>query len=82
MAIVNFAIPKALEQRVNKTIRERGFASKAEFFRMAAFSYMHSDSEETELEKLSALTEAVRQEVIKKFKGKKLPSLREQLADI
>ncbi|HLD61007.1 MAG TPA: ribbon-helix-helix domain-containing protein [Patescibacteria group bacterium] len=36
MSIVNFSIPAKLDQQIKKTIKEKGFASKAEFFRFAA----------------------------------------------
>ena len=82
MSIVNFAIPPALDKRVNKTIRERGFASKAEFWRMAAFNYMQNDGGENIEDRLNALSRAISQEVERKFKGKRLPSGREQLANL
>lgn len=42
MAVVNFNIPTKLNQQVLKTVREKGFASKAEFFRFAALSALGS----------------------------------------
>ena len=42
MSIVNFSIPTALENRVKAAVKERGFASKAEFFRNAAMQYLES----------------------------------------
>jgi len=80
MATINFLIPKALERQVNETIRKRGFASKAEFFRMAAFNYLNTGEKVTAEERLDALTKAIKEEVSRKYKGKKLPSLDEQLA--
>jgi hypothetical protein len=40
MPIINFAVPATLDKRINRTIKERGFASKAEFFRFAAIQFM------------------------------------------
>ena len=40
MSIVNFSIPKTLEQRIVMTMKHRGFTSKAEFFRFAAMDYI------------------------------------------
>lgn len=40
MSIVNFAIPKTLEKRIEQTIKEQGFSSKAEFFRSIAINYI------------------------------------------
>ena len=34
--VVNFSVPKNLERQIVKTVRSKGFASKAEFFRFAA----------------------------------------------
>ncbi len=36
MAIINFSVPTTLNNRIKKTVKEKGFASKAEFFRFAA----------------------------------------------
>lgn len=82
MAIINFLIPEALERQVNETIRKRGFASKAEFFRMAAFNYMNTGEQVTAEERLDALTKAIKEEVARKYKGRRLPSAREQLANL
>lgn len=43
MPIINFSIPKNLDDRVKMVVREKGFASKAEFFRYCAVQYMDSD---------------------------------------
>ena len=82
MATINFLIPKALERQVNETIRKRGFASKAEFFRMAAFNYINAKEDVTVEERLAALTQAIKEEVSRKYKGRRLPSAREQLANL
>jgi len=84
MAIVNFAIPKNLEKRVESTVKEKGFASKAEFFRFAAIYFMdildrRAGSEE---ERLQHLTQALQKEISQRYRGQRIPSLREQLADV
>lgn len=43
MAVINFSIPKNLDDRIKTVIREKGFASKAEFFRYCVVQYMDSD---------------------------------------
>lgn len=45
MPIVNFFIPKNLDDRIQETIKEKGFATKAEFFRYCAVRYIDSDKE-------------------------------------
>lgn len=85
MPIVNFSIPRNLEARVNWVIEHRGFASKAEFFRLAAMNFIdlvepsRSFDVDREIEILSA---AIKKEVLEQYKGKKIPSLKEQMADI
>ena len=84
MAIVNFAIPKNLEKRVESTVKEKGFASKAEFFRFPAIYFMdildrRAGNEE---ERLQYLTQALQREISQRYRGQKLPSLKEQLADV
>ncbi|MBU4331569.1 ribbon-helix-helix domain-containing protein [Patescibacteria group bacterium] len=84
MAIVNFSIPTTLEKRVGQTIREKGFSSKAEFFRYAAIYFIDvvDDSAISEDERIKYLSDAITREVIKKFHNKKIPPVEEQLADI
>jgi len=83
MSIVNFSIPRVLERRVEKTIKEKGFVSKAEFFRMAAMYFLEADTLPMNEEKrLHYLTDAIKQEVIQKYHGKRIPSVRKQLTDI
>ena len=82
MPTINFIIPTALNKQVETTIRKRGFASKAEFFRMAAFNYMNANEKVSAEERLDALTKAIKEEVERKYWGRKLPSAREQLANI
>ena len=82
MSIVNFAVPKALEKKVNKVIRERGFASKAEFWRSLATNYLDETLQAYEQARTKYLIESISRLVDTKFHGRKLPSLDEQLADI
>lgn len=83
MAIVNFAIPKNLEQRVNAVIKEKGFGSKAEFFRFAAIHFIDvMQKPQSEEARFAYLTSEVVKEVGKQYGKRTLPSAREQLADL
>ena len=84
MSVVNFSIPKALEKRINKIISEKGFASKAEFFRYSAIHYIDvvSTSTTEKIEQIDELGRLIGEEVKRLYKGKKLPSPEEQLKDI
>lgn len=84
MAIINFSIPKTLEQRVNQTIKEKGFASKAEFFRFAAISFIDSSVKKQidEDERFNYLAQSLSKAISKKYKGKEIESLKNQLADL
>ena len=82
MAIVNFEVPAALDRRIKKTIKERGFASKAEFFRMAAFNYFIKDPDQQDRDEINKLTKEISRLVEVKFRGKKIPSVRDQLANL
>lgn len=81
MAIVNFAVTKNFDSRVKQLIKVKGFSSKAEFFRFAAIYLMDILDKPvvSEDDKFKYLTQAVSQEVVKQFKGKKLPTVTEQL---
>lgn len=84
MSIVNFSIPPTLEKRVGQIIKEKGFSSRAEFFRFAAIQFIDVINKPitSEEERFDYLSNALQQEIIKQFRGKKLPSAEEQLADI
>ena len=82
MAIINFEIPESLEKRVNQAIAEKGFVSKAEFFRMAAVYFLDSDKHIPEDVKTQHLVEAIRQEISNKYKGKKAPAVEDQVKDL
>ena len=84
MSVVNFSIPKRLEKRVEETIQEKGFASKAEFFRFAAMYFMDILDRKTknEDEHFEYLTSVLQDEISENYRGKKIVSLREQMADV
>jgi len=80
MAIVNFAIPKTLDKRVKEVMEEKGFASKAEFFRSAAMYFMDVINKpfKSEDDELEFLVKQIEDKVARAYDGKKLPSAREQ----
>ena len=84
MAVVNFSIPKRLEKRVDETIQEKGFASKAEFFRFAAMYFMDilERKPKNEEERFEHLTRALNEEISERYRGQKIAPLRDQLADV
>ena len=84
MAIINFSIPKTLEQRINATIKEKGFASKAEFFRFAAMFFIDSSisNKINEDERFNFLTQSLSKAISKKYKDSPIDFLQEQLNDI
>ena len=84
MAIVNFSIPRNLEKRVRETIHQKGFASKAEFFRFAAIYFMDILGRRVgnEEDRFKHLTDALQREIGVRYHGKRLPSASEQLADL
>lgn len=87
MPIVNFSIPKTLEKRIDKTVQEKGFASRAEFFRLAAIHQLSIPQEilnekAKEEAKTQYLVKAIQEKVSQNYKGKKIPSIKEQLKDI
>jgi len=84
MSVVNFTIPKTFEKRMKETIKKKGFASKAEFFRFAAMYVMDATDRSvgSEEARFEALTSSIHEEVSHKFRGRKLPSPESQLADL
>ena len=74
MAIINFTIPKNLERRVEDTIKEKGFVSKAEFFRFAAIYFMDilERRRGSEEERLKYLTDVLQKEISLNYRGKKM----------
>jgi len=84
MSVVNFTIPKPLEQKIADAIEQQGFASKAEFFRFAALRALEAfQGQMNTLDRDYALVMQKLAETMKrKYRGKKLPPLEEQLADL
>ena len=84
MSNINFSIPKTLEKQVEQVVKQKGFSNKAEFFRFAAINFINivNKLEVDEEERFNYLTKALSQEVVKKYRGKKIPLLKKQLAGI
>ena len=84
MSNINFSIPKTLEKQVAQVVKQKGFNNKAEFFRFAAINFINivNKLEVDEEERFNYLTKALSQEVVKKYRGKKIPLLKKQLAGI
>jgi len=84
MSTINLSIPKTLDQQVAQVVKQKGFSNKAEFFRFAAINFINivNKLEINEEKRFDYLTKALSEEVIKKYHGKKIPSLKQQLADI
>lgn len=84
MAIVNFMLPRTLERRIGDTLKEKGFASKAEFFRFAAVHFLDVLNKPivSEHERFAYLTDALHEEIALRYHGKKLSSLEEQLGKL
>ncbi len=84
MSIVNFAISQPLEQKINKAIKEYGFASKAEFFRFAAMGLITKTKhpELNEEEKFAQAAQKLSKTIHQIYGGKKLPSVEKQFADL
>lgn len=84
MSVINFTVTKPLETRIKQAIKERGFTSKAEFFRFAALQlierpiFSQSIPDDVYNRSLGKLGKAIK----KKYRGKKLPSLEDQLSDL
>ncbi|MBU4600476.1 ribbon-helix-helix domain-containing protein [Patescibacteria group bacterium] len=84
MSIVNFAVSKPLEQKINQAIKEYGFASKAEFFRFAAMDLVTKIKHPAlnEEEKFAQSAQKLSKTIHQIYGGKKLPSVEEQFADL
>lgn len=84
MSIVNFSIPKTLEQRVSTIMKQKGFASKAEFFRFAAIYFIDimNKANVSEDDRFQILTTALNKELRVRYGNKQLPSAAQQLADL
>lgn len=80
MSVINFKISETLDEQLDKIIKQKGFQSKAELFRFAVFSYISSLNKfSNEDEEFAYLESKLARLLTKKYKGKKLPSLRKQL---
>ena len=82
MSIVNFSIPQALNEKIQKTINDQGFSSKAEFFRFAAIYFMQNFQQKNQEEKYNETMQELSMKLQEKFKNKEIPSLEEQFADL
>lgn len=84
MAIVNFAIPPALDRRIGSTMKEKGFASKAEFFRFAAVYFMDVINKPfaSERQRTDYLVGEIEKEIRQRIRRAPLPSIRSQLQDV
>ena len=84
MSIVNFSIPESLEQRIREVMAQKGFVSKAEFFRFAAIYFIDIvDKPKIDEEKrFDFLAEMLSKKVSEKYRNKDLPSVEDQLADV
>lgn len=84
MTIANFTVTKQLDRRINALIKDQGFSSKAEFFRFAIYNYFNilNGSECNLDKKYKDAMDDLAKAIAKNFKGKKLPTLEEQLADL
>ncbi|MEK9130887.1 MAG: hypothetical protein AAB429_02095 [Patescibacteria group bacterium] len=84
MAIINFSIPKTLEKQVSQTVLKKGFASRAEFFRVAAIDFIGRAEHPSQSsdESIARLVQAISAEVSKKSYKKNSSSVRQQLSDI
>jgi len=80
-SIVNFAIPETLDRRVKEVVRKKGFASRAELFRVAVIDYLEN-LERLPLDnnpEIMALSDRLEQELKRKVNFNKLPSIKKQL---
>lgn len=84
MAIINFAIPTTLEKRVSTVMKQKGFATKAEFFRFAAIYFMDVINKPTvsEDDRFQILTTTLGKELHQRYGNKRLASAAKQLADL
>ena len=80
MPIINFSIPPALLKKIEMIMSQKGFSSKAEFFRYLTHIYIDLEGDKEE-KRFAALTEKLNRELAK-YDNVPLPSLEEQLADI
>ena len=84
MSVVNFSVAEVLEERINQTIKEWGFASKAEFFRFLAIDFIQRHKKENFINdpEIDRLSDQLSKLIDKKAALKNLPSAEEQLSDL
>jgi len=83
MAIVNFAVPAPLDERIGQAMKERGIVSKAEFFRFAAFHFLeHICDDQKEDDEYERVMNELGAKLRTYVKSHTLPSLEEQFADL
>ena len=90
MAIINFQVTKQLEKKITQAVKTQGFTSKAEFFRFLALNFLNRVQPMADDEIIDDIGQEKFDSEIKKLtdvlhqatKGKKLPSLEEQLSDL
>ena len=84
MAIINFSIPTTLEKRMSTVMKQKGFTTKAEFFRFAAIYFMDVINKPTvtEDDRFRILTSSIKREVHQRYGNNRLPPVAEQLADL
>ncbi len=82
MSVVNFQITKPLDIKINTAIKKQGFASKAEFFRFAAFHYLQHFGDDISQEEYEASVRSLKKAVRDRYGHQKLPSLHDQFADL
>jgi len=84
MAIINFSIPTTLEKRLATVMKQKGFTTKAEFFRFAAIYFIDVVNKPTvsEDDRFQILTRSVKKELHQHYGKTKLSSVAEQLADL
>lgn len=84
MPIINFSVPNSLNTRLKEIVRKKGFASKAEFFRFTAMYFMDVIDKPfvSEDVRQKYLTDELRKEIVKRYRGRHIPSVREQLRDL
>ncbi len=81
MTVVNFVVPKTLDNRIMSFIRTKGYSSKSEFFRVAAISFLEKDTDANIFEKdddIEMLTSKL-SKALSKEKNKKYINVRDQL---
>ncbi|MDP2586852.1 MAG: hypothetical protein Q8P32_03720 [Candidatus Komeilibacteria bacterium] len=84
MPIINFSIPRVLEQKISQTIKVKGFPSKAEFFRFAVIKYIDEEGK-MPLEgnpRFAYLSGALESALEKKYKKRNIPSIKKQLSKL